>query len=100
DEDATRLAAGEQPAVRPGQRFTVDVLLQHLLVEEQAERSPAPTPRHVGALDDDVLERIQASGILEIPVGRPLTCRRATVPVARREAEHLALDAASLEHLR
>ena len=38
DEDAAAFAAGEQAAVRPEQRLAVDVLLEHLVVQEQAER--------------------------------------------------------------
>ena len=42
DEDAPRLAAREQPGVRPRERFAVDVLLQHLVVQKETERRPAP----------------------------------------------------------
>ena len=62
DQDAPLLAAGEQPAVRPGQRLAVDVLLQHLVVQEQTEAGAGAPPGHVGALDDDVLERVERPG--------------------------------------
>ena len=39
-------------------------------------------------------------GFSRVAGGRPLARRLAAVPVARREAEHLAVDAAALEHAR
>jgi len=100
DEDAARLGAGEQSTVRPDQRFAVDVLLEHLVVEKQPESDPRPAPGNVGALDDDVLEGVEPSGMFRIAARRPLAPGLAAVPVARGEAEDLAFHAAALEHLR
>jgi hypothetical protein len=64
---SVRPAAGRAPSSRLRRRCS----LQDLFVEEEPECLPGPAPRHVGVLDDDVLERIQAPRVLGIAVGRP-----------------------------
>ena len=65
----------------PRHRLAVDVLLEDLFVEKEAECLPRPPPRHVGVLDDDVLERVQAARILGIAVRGPLPRRLTAVRV-------------------
>src|SRR5688572_754359 len=86
--------------MRPDESFTIDVLLEHLVVEKQPEAGAGAPPGHVGALDDDVFEGVEPAGIFGIATGRPFARRLAAVPVARREPEYFALHAATLEHLR
>ena len=100
DQNPPRLRALQQAGVRPQQGLAVDVLLEHLVVEKQPERDARAAPRHVGALDDDVLEGVEPAGLLGIAVRRPFARRLAAVPFARGESQHLALHAAALEHAR
>src|SRR6187200_2178421 len=98
-QDAARFGAGEQPAMCPHDSLTVEVLLEHFVVEKQPEADAGPSPWDIGPLDDDVLEGVEPSGILRIPVGRPFARRLTAVPVAGGEPEDLALHAAALEYL-
>jgi hypothetical protein len=98
-QDLANLAPAAQAAVRPLHRLAVDVLLEHVVAHEESQRRTRAAPGNVGRLHYHVFERVQPAGRIRVAVGRPLPRRLASVPLTRREAEHLALDTASFEHL-
>ena len=90
----------EQPAVRPGQRLAVDVLLEQALAHHQAEIAPRAPPGRVGGLVDDVAQIVEAAGVGRLAGLQPRLARLAALPGAGGEAEDLDLDAAALQRAR
>ena len=99
-QDLADLAAAAQAAVGPLHGLAVDVLLEHLVAHEESQRHTRAAPGNVGRLHHHVLERVEPARRIRVAVGRPLPRRLAAVPLARREAQDLAVHAAALEHPR
>ena len=83
----------------PQQRLAVDVFLQQVFAQHQAEVSPGPPPRDLGALVDDMAQLVEPPGVRWPSCRQPAVSRPSAAPAAGREAEDLGFDPAALQRL-
>ena len=91
------LGPDDQPAVRPGERLAVDILLQQALAHHQAQILPCATPESVGRLVDNMAQIIEAAGIGGFTSLQPGLPRHPALPGLGGEAQNLLLHAATLQ---
>src|SRR5580693_1313867 len=86
--------------MRPDQGLTVDVLLEDAFAQHQSEAAPGAPPGGVGRFVDDVAKIVEPPRVGRLAGGNPALARLPALPRARRKAEDLDLDAATLQGAR
>ena len=95
-----RLWPRHHAAMRPFQRFAVDVFLQQALFHHQSQIGPCSPPWGICGFIDDVAQIVQAAGLLRATLGQPFFAALATFPGAGGKAENLDLDRTTFQRAR